>query len=55
MGRHDSTAPAQARSKSLDDKDKLYDDTVAQAMAAMLYRPHEPFTSLSAQASLWVG
>ena len=32
----------------------LDDDAVAQVMAAMLYLPHEPFTSLSAQASLWV-
>lgn len=40
--------------KTFDDNDKPEDDKVAQVMAAMLYLPHEPFTSLSAQASLWV-
>jgi hypothetical protein len=40
--------------KTFDDNDKPEDDKVSQVMAAMLYLPHEPFTSLSAQASLWV-
>ena len=40
--------------KTFDDNDKPEDDKISQVMAAMLYLPHEPFTSLSAQASLWV-
>jgi len=40
--------------KTFDENDQPDDDKVAQVMAAMLYLPHEPFTSLSAQARLWV-